>query len=718
MKFLLPLLFISSIVAYGGDFELSAHFEGASYAVASYGNYAYYATGGDIHILDISDPQDIRELKVYIEDNNLPIQDMAIWDHYLFMTSSGDGVKIFDLADPLNPEYISHAYHTHEAHKEILFSEETMILVSSSFIQIFSIEDILNPTYLGSFALGVGEKGRWDVHGQMLYNSGHYGMDYHLCVVGFDLTDPSHPVLSVSLDLNASSSSIRLDALEISGNLLYAAYDDTVKIFDISSRDTIIYLTQFATEAPVYGITACQETLFIGMETGTVEWMDLSSIFSPEILGQYNAPGLPEEMMIKETILFLPLSVDGFHAVDISDAQEPELIYENTNTKAFRIIHKNNNLLFFSHLPDGLQAYDFSDLMHPEPLGEIKSFGGSLSEIKSVPGFLYCRPYPDTGIYIVDVRDPESLLIIDTIRETLWGSDYFIHGKRLYIRTVDKRVKIYDLTIPEAPVKVDSFNVEGYNLTGNDSLFILSFSEYSSGMKSDLLLYRFTGDSAQLMDKLELGDYDDYRVLQLEFDFPYVLARTMTGMVIVKISDTLKFELTSQISDYSTPTHLCYDEKYLYLSGGRDGMSVIDIFNWEDPSYITLYKTIERYSGYLAVRDSILISSERYGGFSIYGYYPLGFQTFSSPESGNRLKVFPNPAGEKVTIECAGVSRGPIEKRCLRIFDLQGREVLEEDIPAGTVYYDISTAYMKPGIYLFGLSGKDGQISTCKIIIN
>ncbi len=706
-----------------GDFELSAHYQGASYTVVTYGNYAYYNTGGDIHIMDISDPYQIHEIKCYIE-SDLPVLDMVIQGHYLFMTSYNKGIKIFDLSDPLNPEYISNAYNKAYP-KAILVANNLLISITNSWPQIFDISDIKNPVYLSwiDYSSGNNEKS-YALKDMMLYMSGWYGPGYDLYVIGFDLSDPSDPQLSVSLNLNVASTTIWPDAMEIMDDLLCVAYNDTVKLFDISSRDTIVYLPHFALESTAYSMTSRQHTLIIGMENGKIELFDLTDVFHQVSLGSYQAPGPPKQILAGDTIMFLSMEVKGFQILDISNPIEPELIYENSETEAFNIIRIQDSIVFFSHGPNGLQAYNLSDLMNPVPLGRIDSLGW-LAAIESVPGFLYCKLYNDSSLYVVDVRDPEHLQVIDTIWEPTWGKNFFTWGKpffiyedRLYIHTGDKQIKIYDLTLPEHPVKIDSFYVEGYVLAGNDSLFILSIDEYQNGMNSYLSLYQYTGDTtAQLMDKLKLGLEDTHRVFQLEFKLPYILARVQTGIVVIKISPTLKLEIIDQKLGYFVPDYVCYDNRYIYLASGKDGTPQINIYNWEDPFQITLHKTIDRYSSYLAVSDSILFSSEGYGGFSIYGYYPMGFPIISVPFEREALKVFPNPGNEMVTIDCSKYREVSQENFTLRVCDMQGRRVLEKKIRPEIDQIQLTTSIWKPGIYFFSLSEGNRLIANSKVII-
>jgi len=704
-----------SLVATAGDFEFSEHFEGTSNSMVVYGNYAYYNTGADIHILDISNPEQIEEVKRFIH-NDYRILDMAVQDHYLFMTSYDDGIKIYDLSDPLNPEYISNASKTHYP-KAIIVSGNLMISITSSWPEIFDISDIYNPVYLSWIDYGSGSQRAYSLKNSVLYMSGWHGPGYDLYIVGFSLTDPSDPQLTVLLNLNASSTSIRADDMEVLGDYLCVAYNDTVKIFDISSPDTIAYLTRIVTDSPVYSMATHHNTLILGMENGKTALINLTDVFQPIELGVYQAPGEPEKIVAKDALMFLAMKTKGFQIIDISNPLDPDVKYENTKTEAFNIIHLADTIVYFSHLPSGLQAYNISNRLNPIPLGRIDSLGW-LTSIKSVPGYLYCTQTNDSSLYVVDVTKPEHLMITDTLAETSWIGDYFIHEEILYIHTGDEQIKIYDLTIPDHPIKIDSFQVEGYILAGNDSLFILSIDEYHYSMNSYLLLYHFTGDSTStLMYKLKLGLESTHRVHQLELNYPYIFVRVNTGVVIVKINPSLTLSICDQMLGYGFANHLCYDDQYIFLAGSKEGNNQIDIISWENPYQLSLHQTLSRYSHFVAVNDTLLYSSERYGGYSLFGYYPLTIPLEPIPPSIARLKVFPNPARNNVKFDISDFSKESKEVFTLQGYDLSGRKVMENEIRQGATQLEINTSHWIPGVYLFILFGKNGLVASCKVIV-
>ncbi len=80
-------------------------------------------------------------------------------------------------------------------------------------------------------------------------------------------------------------------------------------------------------------------------------------------------------------------------------------------------------------------------------------------------------------------------------------------------------------------------------------------------------------------------------------------------------------------------------------------------------------------------------------------------------ESGVALKLFPNPASERVWIEWNSTSDG-----VLQIFDLTGRNAAKPTVISGSSELDVSA--LQKGMYLIRLSEPSGQYQTKVLLVN
>jgi len=101
-------------------------------------------------------------------------------------------------------------------------------------------------------------------------------------------------------------------------------------------------------------------------------------------------------------------------------------------------------------------------------------------------------------------------------------------------------------------------------------------------------------------------------------------------------------------------------------------------------------------------------------------YYKKGLTTWGTPlditdvttiENYDDIKVYPNPASDFVTIES---TTGKTEKFVLQIMDMQGRQVLMNNIELNSIY-KLDIKGLKEGAYLLKLQNGEKQIS--KMII-
>lgn len=80
-------------------------------------------------------------------------------------------------------------------------------------------------------------------------------------------------------------------------------------------------------------------------------------------------------------------------------------------------------------------------------------------------------------------------------------------------------------------------------------------------------------------------------------------------------------------------------------------------------------------------------------------------------QPGIELEVFPNPTVERATFRLKSIR--PLEGR-LRLFDLQGRQVREQDFKSNV--FDLDTRDLQPGMYFFRIDSGGGALAAGKII--
>jgi hypothetical protein len=77
----------------------------------------------------------------------------------------------------------------------------------------------------------------------------------------------------------------------------------------------------------------------------------------------------------------------------------------------------------------------------------------------------------------------------------------------------------------------------------------------------------------------------------------------------------------------------------------------------------------------------------------------------------NQLQLFPNPAGNSVTLK---LTNQPIQR--IAIYDLQGRIVYLQELESSSSRYDIDLSSFNSGLYIVQVESRDGIVSSSKFI--
>ena len=88
--------------------------------------------------------------------------------------------------------------------------------------------------------------------------------------------------------------------------------------------------------------------------------------------------------------------------------------------------------------------------------------------------------------------------------------------------------------------------------------------------------------------------------------------------------------------------------------------------------------------------------------------YVLGNVSVTDQDEGSELKVFPNPAGDHLTIDVGGEAL-----RTVAVFDAEGKQVLTQQASASGM---LNVGALKLGAYILGVEYADGRWRWAKFV--
>ena len=710
---LITFLFLLTLGLHSQNFEFIAQHEGQSTAIGFYSNYIYFNSGGNINILEAGQNDEFTLINRFHCGNSY-CDDINIYTDKMFISAFGSGVLIFDLADPVNPEFIGIANENYSPPRLSMINDSILIAAGEQYAVLYDISDHQQPEYLSNIYFGFNSNCTYSLNNNILYGflqDGYSGPQY---LLGYDISDPNTPVLSVELQLSPNFQAPWPDYMATKDNLLFVGFNEILKIYDISESDTIIFLTEFSMANDICNIQLDESIAFIALKNSGVIIYDVGDIYDPILLGFYNQSAFIEELKVQTDYIYCGLGNKGFKIADKSDLQNILEAYEYLMTDAVYTSCIKDNIAYFGMKESGLKVVDITDILHPVEYSKIESLS-SIDFIESIPGYLYCMNQSDSIIHIANVTNPNNSYKVGEIHaEHHWILDYCIDQNFLFVLDSLEYIQIYDLSIPETPALVSTIQENSTRIRVSDSLMVLceKTGEWPSPIESKLKIFKIENDNSItfLCEKI-LGEYSTYNPRQIAIDFPYFYVRVNQGVLALKLLNN-SLIICDEIIEAGFSSSMSYDESILYLSGYFNGNEQIFIIDKSDPYNLIIQQIIETSCSSLIPFGNNLCISQNTAGYYIYGHDFVGINDFPSRKNKSLINCYPNPCNQFTTLIFEN-PKDNISK--LELYNLKGQVLKDIDIINKNELI-LGTKEFKPGIYLIKFSSNN-YTSVEKLII-
>lgn len=685
------------------EFEFIAQHEGKSSAIGYFGNYIYFNSGGNINVLETGTNNEFTLVNSFNCGNSY-CEGITISSNKMFL-SAFDGVLIFDLNDPVNPDLMSIAGDCYPHPRYTIIKDTILIALAEDHAFLYNISNPYQPEYLSNINYVFNRNCTYALNNNILYGfhqAGYSGPQY---LLGFEITDPENPYISVYLQLCPNFQGPWPDCMSSFNNNLFVAFNDTIKIYDISTTDTITYQTQFSVPNEISNLRLEDNLAYISVTNNGVLIFDITNLFEPELIGTYNQPEFIDEFEINNDHIYCALNNNGFRIADKSDLQNIQNVYEYIQTDAAYSVYIYNNLAYFGMKESGLQIVDISNILNPVRYGNIETLP-KIEDIESIPNFLYCKKQSDSIIHIINISDSINPLKVGEIQaEHHWIADYCIDQNCLFLLDSLYYIEIYDLSTPESPVLLSSIQEHSAHIAVKDSLLILceKIGSWPSPIESKLKLFSIEDNySITLQDEIILGEYNTHRPFQMELDYPYIYIMARAGVIVLKIANN-NLTICDEIILAGFSEDLAYDDLYIYLSGYFAGSSQIVIIDKSDPYNLTITQSISKYSMDLVHFGNNICFTAGTTGYYFYGQDFIGINEPSQIKNKFKISCYPNPCNQFTTIYFIIPEN---KKAKLTIYNLSGQKLIDYDI-TNKSELTMETNSFTPGIYLYKISANE-----------
>lgn len=699
--FFILIILISKLQAQ--EFEFIAQHEGRCSAIGYFDNYIYFNSGGNINILETGTNNEFTLINKFYPGLYF-CSDININSNRMFLSISNE-VLIYDLTDPVNPELIGNANHPYYQIEYTIIADTILIALRDREANLFNISDPAQPEYLSTIFYDNNTHCTFTLYNNILYGFIQMGYSGPQYLYGYNISDPENPYLFVELQLSPNYQAPWPDYMESYNDNLFVAFNDTLKIYDISASDTIVYKTQFSVPNEICKLLIEENVIYVSVLGSGVYIFDISNLFEPDLIGIYNQPLFIYDFEINSDNIYSGLDNRGFRIADKSDLQNISDIYEYTHTDAVYSVHLRNNLFYLGMKASGLQLVDFSDVLNPVKYGNIETLS-NIDVIESIPGFIYCMEKYDSIIHIVNISDslnPQKVGEVQSPHNYI--REFCIDQNRLFIIDSLYYIEIFDLSTPESPELLSSIQEFGICIAVKDSLLVLSES-------NELKLFLIENNySITLEDEIILGEYSTHRAFQIEIFYPYIYVRSRAGIIVLFIDHNNNLSACDEIMWNGYTDDLAFDDTYIYLTGYFSGSQHIVIIDKANPYNLTIDQIVYN-SGYkLAPFGNTFCLSAGIRGYYFYGQDFVGIEDIPLKNDEFSISCYPNPCKHSTAIYFTIPKN---KKAKLDIYNLSGQKVSEYDI-TNKMKLILETNNLTSGIYLYKIS--TNEISCTKKLI-
>jgi hypothetical protein len=451
------------------------------------GNYACIGGVVGITLIDISDPLLPYEVSTYdvSEGSYAGIYGFFALDNYIYFISeslSNRPFIVLDISNPASPTKISQYDLPAPSDRQFVFDYDIYVSGNYAYIAcgeygliILDVSNPASPTKIKEFAtLGYAAK---------VLVSGNYA---YVSNESKDISFNDYEIINIS-DVNnpfrvgeSNTSGTFSYNLYVSSNYLYTVHSVDINTFDISISSSPKLIDNYRTEEIAHRISKSENYIYVANDGYGLRVLDVTISSLPVEVGSYNVPGYAETISIKGDYAYVTEDVmsrgQRLKVINISDSASPYVAAASTFPILADKTFISDNYLYaiyntYNPVSGLLKIIDISNPFLPKETGEY-TFSEYVLGI-FVSGDNAYIANKTQGLKILNISNPQYPILVGSCDTPGYAHSVVVRSSYAYVADTYSGLRIIDISNPFSPAEIGSIYqnlAEGTEFIGDVSV--------------------------------------------------------------------------------------------------------------------------------------------------------------------------------------------------------------------------------------------------------
>lgn len=623
------------------------------------GNYVYLSAGGNLYILDASDPYSPAVGTSHSVGGNSCLWDVVVDSSYIYLGDRTNGTVRVLFFNGSGPPHVVSAIDVGDVRG--LFLSGTYLFAaigSGGDLFVYSLDNPESPQYLARFD-------SWDIGNNVF----------------------------------------------VQDDIAYFANGTRgLRIIDVKNHGNPIELGHYDPEVRIYNVVVEGGYAYTSSNGAGFRILDVSDPSQPKYLGG-NFPG-GEGMVVVDNMLYVAQpntyhdSV-GIQVFDVTDPHSPDRVGSVITGANYNDVKVYDNLVYVTGWDFGIQIFPDDGVYDPNDIVTVNLTHAEEMVFSGDVGFLLGF----RGVRLLDWSDPFQPEILSSIDMPYEPQEAVVVDSVLYVACgVEASVwdfpgafQIYDISDVKNPRLLSSleYRIPFYDMDLTEEFaYLVSFHQ-------GIRIMDITDTANPTQVNMESGLFTGIKIAGTR---AYVASDD--SLFIYDITAAPELELLGKCPmdvSFSRPEGILRDD-YLMLSAGSEGIIIVDISAPERCKTVGQMDLPALEEAIFSKGDKLYVTTFDRGVFIVeleFGEIAVTSETSYPPESFHLYHSYPNPFNPSTIIAFAIPKSGLVT---LRVYDLLGREIdtiLNQRMEAGHHKVQWSASNVPSGIYLVRLRAGD-----------